>query len=249
MSWSDWLNVISDVADVAANVIDLIGDANTNAPPYNLAGVDFVPSTGNTSIYACNTSQNEIVLNYAMTALQGGMAQSTSCLVQAVPPQQYYDATNNIQEFQSGGQMAITPVLSGRDTLTQALAFAVKAVSIGVTLNIVGGITGGFTKSVAPATGYSFWIKSTGPTLQSGTVKITAADGTTVDAKMTFSNTANDGMLGSVDLPPGLQISPTVVDLSLLLNVDTSSFEKLVAPTRGRCRPLAELPKDARRRR
>jgi len=236
-SWSDWLAVGGQVVDLASSIASLFGEGETAASdPYTVGTVQWSNIGG--TIAAVNAGQTDLLLSYSMIQDQAGTP-GTSMIVQPLKAGNGYDATSDLAEFQGGSFSILPEVEADGDTLTQALTFAIKSISVAVSIGIVGGISAGFGKN--PSGGYTFTIQSTGPQLSSAKVKVTDVDGTSADLDMQFTNSANDGTTSTVDVPPGLNMSPTVGELDITLQVDVAAMDEIVGDRRSRCVPIDEL--------
>lgn len=241
MGWSDWISVAGSVLDIASSVAELVGrEKDDDAAPVMLGTVQFTSEDGIT--IAENLDPNYgTFLTYSAPAPQANGSMGTVSQVQFLAPTQNpppntsskYNCSSDLSTYLAGGNLAISGVLydGTTDTITSALSFALRSIALGATINIVGGISASFGTN--PQTGnMQLTIQSTGPQLQSATVRVTGADGKTFKGSMTFNNPKAkhlaDGTIGAVDLPPGMVLDPLVSELDIDMEIDDSTARRLI---------------------
>jgi hypothetical protein len=233
--WDDLGGIISGVGVIADGLSGILSE--TDSPqPYSVGSVNFFAQEGN--IYAQNLDPDSgVVLNFAQSTVSIDPTTGASSLGTATSPVVLDVSGSGVgaiavvgPEIQSmlGGTLAMSafPSSSSGNPIGTAIGFSICAIGVATAINIVGGITAGFSK--APDGSWQFSIMSTGPSLASASVSVRAPDGTKAQMNMAFQSQEATGSTGTVEVPPGVNIHDTIAELDITLEVAASSAESFL---------------------
>ncbi|MFE0590290.1 hypothetical protein [Micromonospora echinospora] len=234
----DWLGSLVQVASVAANVLPMLvlAQRGQTSDPYQTGGVQFevINIDGEPSLYAHNVSGDDVGLSYTLT--QSEPATNTS-VYQPLPRGGAYKCEEDLQAF-SDGQVFLAPSPTSTAStggLARTLSFAVRGLTIGAVVQVVGGVKISVTKD--PATdSFTAVIGTTGtPKTLRAQVEATGPDGNMVRAVWDSSSQGrpNDDSI-RLALPTGVNLDPVVQMLQLYLDLDAPSLDAATAERRSR---------------
>ncbi|WFE20277.1 twin-arginine translocation signal domain-containing protein [Solwaraspora sp. WMMD937] len=231
-----WLGTALKVANVAAQVLPTVlspQQGNAIPSPFYLGDLKFEWSSvdgGNIfELYVTNNTDNDIGLSYSVT--RSGQDASLS-LHQPVRAHYSYKCQAEMSTFANGQVAAApTPLVTLSNAVDGRKLWAVaRSVGIGVGVNLLSGMVGTFVKDLS-SHGFNFTLE----TNDSGTpvsVEVAATDknGNTVNAKQTSSGpTATPDSTITIPLPPGVDLDPAVADMQLVVELEESDYQRLVA--------------------
>ncbi|MFV2116008.1 twin-arginine translocation signal domain-containing protein [Micromonospora sp. LOL_025] len=235
----DWLGSLVQVATVAANVLPMLvlAQRGQTSDPYQSGGVQFevINIGGDPSLYAHNVSGGDVGLCYTLT--QSAPASNTS-VYQPLPQGGAYKCEPDLQAF-SDGQVFLAPnptTTASTGGLARTLSFAVRGLTIGAVVQVVGGVKVSVTKD--PATdSFTAVIEATGtPKTLRAQVEATGPDGNMVravwDASGSPSRPNNDTI--NLPLPAGVNLDPVVQLLQLYVDLDAPGLDAVTEERRSR---------------
>ncbi|MER7165456.1 hypothetical protein ABT336_05160 [Micromonospora sp. NPDC000207] len=235
----DWLGSLVQVASVAANVLPMLvlAQRGETSDPYQTGGVQFevINIDGEPSLYAHNVSGGDVGLSYTLT--QSAPASNTG-VYQPLPKGGAYKCQSDIEQF-TDGQVFVAPnpaSLASTGGLARTLSFAVRGLTIGAVVQVVGGVKFSVTKD--PATGsFTAVIDSTGtPKTLRAQVEATGPDGNVVRAVWDSSGSPNRPNNDTIQLPlpAGVNLDPVVQLLQLYVDLDAPGLDAVTADRRSR---------------
>ncbi|SCL52624.1 twin-arginine translocation signal domain-containing protein [Micromonospora yangpuensis] len=235
----DWLGSLVQVATVAANVLPMLVlvQRGETSDPYQLGGVQFevINIDGEPSLYAHNISGDDVGLSYTLT--QSAPASNTS-VYQPLPKGGAYKCEPDLKLF-TDGQVFLAPnptSTASTGTLARTLSFAVRGLTIGAVVQVVGGVKLSVTKD--PAAGsFTAVIEATGtPKTLRAEVEATGPDGNMVRAVWDSSGSPNGPSNDTIKipLPAGVNLDPVVQLLQLYVDLDAPGLDAVTTDRRSR---------------
>ncbi|MEU5552474.1 hypothetical protein ABZ738_22115 [Micromonospora sp. NPDC047793] len=235
----DWLGSLVQVASVAANVLPMLvlAQRGQTSDPYQTGGVQFevINIDGEPNLYAHNVSGDDVGLSYTLT--QSEPATNTS-VYQPLPKGGAYKCEPDLHAFTDGQVfVAPNPASTGfTGGLARTLSFAVRGLTIGAVVQVVGGVKLSVTKD--PATGsFTAVIEATGtPKTLRAQVEATGPDGNVVRAVWDASSSPNRPNNDTINLPlpAGVNLDPVVQLLQLYVDLDAPGLDAVTADRRSR---------------
>ncbi|MFY1650144.1 twin-arginine translocation signal domain-containing protein [Solwaraspora sp. WMMB762] len=230
-----WLGTALKVANVAAQVLPTAlstQQGNAIPPPFQVGDLQFEWGSvdgGNLELYVKNNTDNDIGLSYSVT--RSGQDASLS-LHQPVRAHHAFRCRTEMSTFINGQVAAApTPLVTLSNAASGRKLWAVaRSVGIGVGINLLSGMVGTFVKDLG-SHNFNFTLE----TNDSGTpasVEVAATDknGNTVNAKQTSSGpTAAPDSTITIPLPPGVDLDPVVAEMQLIVELEESDYQRLVA--------------------
>lgn len=223
--FSDLFNIGGQVADLASNIAGLIAtdkQKGNSQQVYSLGDIAFAQDQG--ALFAGNASTTTpYLLNLSETS-QVGTAISTTTAPVSIPPQSATNVTQLVNEFVGGGSYMICPQpTSTQANLTQAISFAIKALSFAAAVSIINGITASFGQNNDGT--WTLSIMSTGPSIMNGSVNVTDVNGVSAMVNLVLGQGAKaDGtQTCTANFPSGMALMPTVADLEVNLQISAAS--------------------------
>jgi hypothetical protein len=234
---SDWLSTGLQVAEAAANILGsfLLADGKRSQqggpmPPYTVGTVQWYLDDRTGDVWAFNSGSDEAGLNYAVAAPESSLS-----VLQPLPPHQSYNAGKDFKDFKQG-QLAVAPVIAPstgvQGPFDRIITFTIGALALGVTARIMTGFdifigrdqTTGLYKAgiTAPTVPLRALVKASdvrGNSVSAGGELASSTQGTTVEL--------------DIDLPPGVDLSPIVQNLTVELQVPSSTYEQATRERRA----------------
>lgn len=250
------LHVSADVIDICSNIVSFPNEAASDINSYNLAGVVFTNASG--KIRAMNATTRPMVANFVLPGLVDGVMRTDSRMV-PLPTMVLVDIGTALDDFLNGTvsitsmeqQDASAAAVGGGGGLWQWVGFSIGTIAVSTAFTIMGGVRGSFFRR---DNSYYFSIESVnGPRLQTAGIKIKGTDGGSMETTMEFKDPKNSPdpedfgnsitpsrtptpggatviSVGSITLPDGLKIDPTVGGLDIQLLVERSGLDALLTP-------------------
>lgn len=250
MGIGDWINIISQGADLASRVLPLVlgSDAEGASENYVLGNVAFVPFSGR--IYAASNDESESGMAFALSQPND---QTTLSEFVPVPVSGAIDVTNELSAF-NRGQVTLAPTdpppSAANPAPVKIVAWTVLALGIGVTSRIIGNASVSVGK--LPDGTYGIRFTNSDPMKSwvfKATVKDNQGNSASVQGSSSSVSAREDGNYEfDLSLPAGVDIDPIVAELDVTIDMPESDYQAATAEVRKRIRSFEDIGLTVRRK-